>query len=264
MSSKQKIQSLIDARDMEGLIRALRHPTNPETRAQAAKGLAILQDVSAAQSLIRSTLEDPDETVRKAASLALTELLGSQIAKNALDAFSLSSPDEHPWVTEQDPPITEAGTTDWRLEDIEGLIAVLTNEPSSELKLKAIRALRDVHNTHALDVLAMTALWDEDNRVQQAARETLEGFYGDELPTVLESFRLSEADQEEEEEEFEEDLNTLQGMEEPPSSSYHPLQRQNKTSLSPTIQEDDPARKFLLLLAILVILAGIFFLVISR
>lgn len=263
MSSQSKIQSLIDARDVKGLIRALRHPADAGIRAEAAKGLAMLQDASTAESLIRSTLEDPDETVRKAASLALAELLGSQTAQNALDAFSFSSLDEHPWIAEQDPSAAGADTTGWRLEDIGGLIAVLTNEPGSELKLKAIRALRDVHNTHALDVLAMTALWDEDDRVRQAARETLEGFYGDELPAVLEGFRSSEAEQEEEEEGFEGDFDAFQEMEERPSSSYHP-QQQSKTGFPPTIQEDDPGRKFLFLFVILAVIAGIIFLILAR
>lgn len=260
MSSQPKIQSLIDAKDMEGLIRALRYPADSEIRTQAAQGLAILHDVKAAESLIRSTLEDPDADVRKAASLALMDLLGSQTAQNALDAFSIDSADDLPWIGEQEQPATIVDTTGWRLEDIGGLIAVLTNEPNSDLKLKAIRALQDVHNTRALDVLTLTALWDEDDRVQQAAREALEGFFGDHLPAILEDYKLSEVDQEEGSRRA---FDAFQTMEEHRSSPFR-SQQQSKTDFTPTVQEDNPGRKFLILLAILAVIAAIVFFILTR
>lgn len=267
MPVKPEIQPMISARDVEGLIRALRYPADAEVRAHAAKGLAALHDTRATESLIRSTLEDPDEAVQKAASQALAELLGSQTAQNALDAFFIEGSDDRPWISEQEQPDSDTEVahtaTGWRLEDIGGLIAVLTNEPSSELKIKAIRALRDVHNTRALDVLGLTALWDEDERVQQAARETLEGFYGDELPAVLESLRSAESDQTEDEQEFEEGFDPFQGAKDRRPSAYDPHQ-QPKTGFSPAVQEDDPARKFLLLLLILAVIAGIVFFFLFR
>ena len=71
-SKKPDVGKMIEAKDVQGLIEALRSK-NASVRVKAAKGLGAIKDTSAVDPLIQ-VLKDLDETVRHEAALALGEI----------------------------------------------------------------------------------------------------------------------------------------------------------------------------------------------
>ncbi len=241
-------------------MKALRFAGDAEIRAQAVLSIISFSDANTAEDLIRSALEDSDEGVRQIARQALNDLLGKETARNAVDAFKKTDAEDEPWLIDEweDEKSGSGGSEAWSTADIHGLIAVLTNEPKSEMRLKAIEVLKDLHNTRALEALATTALWDEDDKVKLAAREALEGIYGDQLAEVLEYFQSPEQEEEADEDEAEEEETDGQ------ADSAPLWQGQIKIPPSPTIQEDNPGKRFLAILFILLIAAALVFFFVLR
>lgn len=95
------IQTLQAHQDKDGLIRILRNPYDALSRAEAARALGELQDMDTVESLSRSTLEDPEETVREAARSALKNILGGQ-SDMVLESYRGSYDEEEPWLVESE------------------------------------------------------------------------------------------------------------------------------------------------------------------
>lgn len=271
MSPKKDIQALVEEKNREGLLAALRNPGDAGLRAQAARGLADLHETEAVESLIRSTLEDPDPVVRAAAGKALEEILGTQTAANAVAVFRSATPaGNEPWLVEPEAEDHEAplitGAVEWERSDVAGLTAVLYNEHDPQLRRKAIRALAEVHDSQAINTLADTALWDEDPQVSAAAKSVLEEIYGSDLAEFLEAHQeavagvpLKETEGEDEYLSYQEDSNKLFSHLARRTSPF-----QTKNTSPPVIQEDNPARMLIPFLLLVLVAAAVILYLIAR
>ena len=83
----------------------------------------------------------------------------------------------------------ETGEISWDENDIHVLVATFRLDHSRKKRLKAIQALSLIPDTRAIDALASIALWSEEKRLCEAAREALSVIYGDSLEEVLQSYR---------------------------------------------------------------------------
>ncbi len=234
MARKPNIEELRNEKDLQGLLKALRYPGSPLTRALAARALGQLNDSLAVESLIRSTQLDPVEEVQAAARQALEEMFGSN-AKNVIQAYPIYA-DEESWIVEKkavdpleeleaeeenewsegededqddedldDEDRDEEGTqgedvaeSGWTSDDLGPLITILRSERNPHLRLRAARALGKLGatNMHAVEALAATALWGEKPSVRAAALQALVKIYGDEdTDRLLDTFREMQSEQ---------------------------------------------------------------------
>ncbi len=269
--------------DLHRLLRALRLPGKPAMRAKAAQALGELGDLEAVESLVRSTLEDPEESVQTAAYDALTQLLGNT-ADSAITSYRAAPPAADAWIEPtpagelskeaQDSQDSEdAGMTGeekhWEAEEMDGLLAVLRSNASEEVRLRAITALKTCGDARAADALADVARWGEGETVRRAAKDALEDLVGENLTEVLPAVPEDEYDDEEEEEdgdqEDEDDLDSDDSGEEDStdenesedSSAYQPVSASDAFPDSPLIQEGNPAIKWLLILVLILVVAAI-------
>jgi hypothetical protein len=97
MAYKPNVRRLVDDRDVDGLIHALRYPEDPEIRARAAWGLGKIGTVKTVESLIRSHLQDPDPETQQAALDALHQIIGGE-TDLAISAYTLP---EDTWVEDK-------------------------------------------------------------------------------------------------------------------------------------------------------------------
>lgn len=185
-----------DYGNLEGLLQILRHPGEPALRARAARALGQMGELEAAEALTGAALQDPDPDVRRAARLALHDLLGDQ-AELALRVAQSGSDADEDWLAAPDAgssldpafagePAGE-GLIDY--QTLRGLIMIARGDPNRELRLKAVASLGRVSDMTAVRALAELALWDEDEGVRLAAREVLRGRFGERTPAVLEGYR---------------------------------------------------------------------------
>jgi hypothetical protein len=204
MTWNTNIYQMMDARDIEGLIRILRSTEKPAQRERAANALEKIGDLRAVESLIRAYLQDPAQEVQQAAYDALQSILGGE-TDTAISAYAI--PDD-PWQVveeavndeEQDenPDYRQqTGVSTWGEGDIQGLIAIIRYDHDLAKRLKAIYALSQIENTRAIDALASIALWSEERRIREAAKESLRTIYGDDLDEVLQSYRAMATGEEE-------------------------------------------------------------------
>jgi hypothetical protein len=218
-----KISRLLDDRDLNALVTLLRNASRPDLRAEAAAALGELHNADATESLVRSHLEDPDETVQSAAFEALEELVGSQI-NMVIGSYRSGPAYPDPWLIEpgedeeeddEEEENDEVEVGEGYPEDgdlnLDGLMRVALHEPDLAMRQKAIRLLATSRDVRATDALAYLALRDKHKSVQSAARAALKERYGDQAEEILsnyqESFNPSPDEDEDEisEEELEED-----------------------------------------------------------
>jgi len=229
MPIRSKIKFLLEYHDVNGLVNLLRDPQDPDLRGQAAEALGELDDMQAAEPLIRSILQDPDPAVQKTARASLENLIGSQ-ASLAISAYRSGLDKSDPWLMEtsssdagdaeldeemeweeteeddesdedaddldedgleslQDIPASDSAQTRWDEENLHGLILVLSHESDPAMRLRAIRALKNSSNMAAIAALAQTSLWGDDTSVRQAAYAALKERFGDDADSVIESYR---------------------------------------------------------------------------
>jgi len=234
MPRKPDIEELRKDKDLQGLIKALRYPGSPLTRAQAAQALGQLNNSLAVESLIRSSQLDPVSEVQAAARQALEEMFGNN-AQNVIQAYPIYG-DEEPWIVEKGAvdPVEEleseeeddasAGEDDdvddedqddedqgeeedqdadeaesgWTADDLGPLITILRSERDPRLRLRAAKALGKLGatNMHAVEALAATALWGEKPSVRAAALQALVKNFGDEdTEHLLDTFRQMQSGQ---------------------------------------------------------------------
>jgi hypothetical protein len=211
---KPNVEELRHDKDLEKLITALRYPADAQVRAQAAKALGELNNSEAVESLIRSSQLDPSAEVQTAARAALEEMFGNR-AVSIIQAYPIDA-DEEPWIAatrnvpaeEEDEEDDEAlefdemddvpddGTSDetegWTIDDLGPLITILRGERDPRLRLRAAMALGKLgtNNMHAVEALAVTALWGESPSVRAAALQAMVKIYGDEqAEQVINTFR---------------------------------------------------------------------------
>jgi hypothetical protein len=266
MASRQ-IQWLKDDHNLQGLEKVLRHPSDPTLRAEAAQALGELDDLEAVEMLIRSSLEDPDLGVQKAARGALDNLIGSE-AQQAINAYR-STPAADPWLlTDLGQASEETGADEeWEeisgeelvdylesgeegeeggeeetdeLEDVpegdlgdedslRGLTTVMQTHKDPAVRLRALQLLGRSRNIHAVWYLAQTALYNEDSELKASAQAMLEERFGDRTAAILEGYKDGdlERDLELEEDEDDEGEEYEEEVEQPES----PFQR------SPSLQD---------------------------
>jgi hypothetical protein len=218
MPNNPSIEFLKSDNDLDGLVKALRSPRSSTLRAEAAQALGEMGDVKAVESLVRSTLEDPDSAVQAASSAALTQLLGSN-AELAIASYRSGPPDPDPWIkpmlagdllegtwdTPNDGGQSAAtgqedawgassdevldGKTTWNQEDMDGLMALLRSNTPDELRLRAIQAMKSIPDARVVDALASVTLWGEGEAVRRSAKEALEDLVGDNLEEVLQGYQ---------------------------------------------------------------------------
>jgi len=279
------IELLKSDKDLPGLIKALRKPDNAHLRAQAARALGEIDDFKAVESLVRSTLDDPDASVREAAHAALVQLLGNN-AEETISSYQAGPPQTDYWIEPMlAGDLLNAGVdttgrelvagqeeveTPWGQNDVRGLLSILQGNYPDEMRLRAIRALKTCNNVHAVDALAWVALWGEGERIRQAANEALEDLVGENLPQVLQSYQDSHPDQDdnnedgnlfgdEEEDEAESDED---GEERPEENEVESQPLLSNFQNTPVLQEEKPLGGALLpiLLVILVVVVVLFLL----
>jgi HEAT repeat protein len=270
-----KIRSLLNDKDLDGLIEILRHPANAAWRIQAAQALAELGNVDAAENLMRAILEDPEPAVQTAARQTLQQLLGSQ-TEVALAVHRSGPPSQEPWLitTQQEEDWEgqeeEPGAEDERedLSDIEidSFIRVALYEANVSTRLRAIHALADSDNLQATYALARLALWGDTRILRNAARYALEKRYGEQTEEILSSYQNTdpeESDQDASEEqiedeeftgeEFEEDLD--EGISEIEASESQKVKYPRvKVIQDETVVEEMGTPRWLVLLGILAVL----------
>jgi HEAT repeat protein len=229
---KPDVEELRKDRDLEKLMAVLRYPADAQVRAQAARALGELNDSQAVESLIRSTQLDPSAEVQSAARSALEEMFGNRAA-SIIAAYPIYQ-DEEPWIAAaqndgdeeddqeediEDDEVKETQEDDapddsegWDMDDLGPLVTILRGERDPHLRLKAARALGKLgsNNIHAVEALAVTALWGESPSVRAAALQALVKIYGDEeAEQVINTFRemqTGQAEPETAQEEGEEEL----------------------------------------------------------
>jgi hypothetical protein len=194
MTYKVTIRELKEAKDVPALQHILRISVDPQRRAAAAQALGQLLDLEASQSLIRTFLEDEDESVRQAARLALDALLGNR-AEEAIAVYQRSEegmddeglledvdPDEE--IEALDPPMHQ-----WDSSQVQALVTLAKASPDAEMRLKAVQQLSKLDDLTALDALFSIALWSLERKVRDAASQALMELYGDDYARMLESYR---------------------------------------------------------------------------
>lgn len=181
------IQALLEEHDLHGLMAALRSPTNAELRLQAAQAMGDLQDFDATESLIRSTLEDPDLAVQTAARLALTSLHGNR-SRLVIESYRAAPPHDEPWLLapEMEEPLPmHMAEGDLSEDDIHGLIQVVSHESNPTIRMKAIRALGQFGDTRASELLSYLARNGDSAAIRSAAREALEAHFGEQADDLI-------------------------------------------------------------------------------
>jgi HEAT repeat protein len=215
MTSYPSIELLKAVQDLDSLVSALRSPHSARLRAAASQALGEMGDIRAVESLLRSALEDPDDTVQAASHAALIQLLGNT-AEMAIASYSSNPTDADPWLNPAlagdlldgtryaagqgasegaEGVMLPGGMPAWNLDHADGLMALLKSNAPEEIRLRAIQALKSVPDARRVDTFARIALWGEGEKVQQAAREALEDLVGDHLEQVLQSYQQIGADQ---------------------------------------------------------------------
>lgn len=187
-----KIRRLLEDRDLNRLVSVLRNPTDTELRLQAAQALGELEDLDATESLVRSTLEDPDAAVQAAARQSLDQLLGNRVDL-VIRTYQSGSPDEDPWLEEPGAEETdlegEEDAEDAGGIELEGLIRVASHEANPSLRLKAIRLLAQSSDMRATDMLAYLALRGESKELRDTARQAMQERFGEKAASILRGYR---------------------------------------------------------------------------
>jgi HEAT repeat protein len=163
-----------------------------QRRAEAAVELGSRHDTRAVEFLIRSFQEDPNEDVQDAAYEALEDLLGTQ-AKTAIEAFESDPETDGEWIIpEEEPPAWEEETSlpsVWDEEDLVGFISVLRAGGDPAVRVRAIQELKTIRDMRAVDAIALTAVWSNDETVQSEAQKAMEDLFGDETERVMASYQ---------------------------------------------------------------------------
>jgi len=209
MPISAKIQRLKEDHDLQGLFQALRHPTDFILRRDAAQALGELNDLSVVEGLIRSTLEDPDPNVKKAARTALDELIGSE-AELAISSYRSGPPNPDPWLkdfagatlyTKERADIFSISSSDHDKirslkadHDLDGLVHWLRNPIDPLNREEAAIALGELGDLKAVDALIRAHLEDPNEEVQEIAYEALESLVGAQVDLAVSTYRSGPAD----------------------------------------------------------------------
>ena len=204
MTSSPRIQWLKEDHDIEGLVRALRHPIDPILRAEAAKALAELDDLEAVEYLIRSTLEDPDSGVQKAARSALEDLIGAE-ANQAISSYRSGPPDPDPWLQDSlaEPTRKESAMDglpspvqqSFKIRslkadgDLDGLVGWLRDPMDPMVREEAALALGELGNLDVTESLIRSHLEDPNEEVRKIARQALESLVGSQTDLAIAAYR---------------------------------------------------------------------------
>ena len=197
------IQSMLEDRDLNALVAALRSPADAGLRAQAARALGELGDVDATESLIRALTEDPDTAVQAAARLALTEMHGGN-SELVIASYRGGPPEVDEWLVEpeeEDFDVPSRGSGPLTEADIDGLLMVVSQESNPVIREKAIRALTNINDTRSTDMLAFLALHGDEDSIRIAAREVLEAHFGDQAEEIIQAANTDDEDEWTDEEE---------------------------------------------------------------
>jgi HEAT repeat protein len=198
-----QIDAMQEYGNLDGLIKLLRQERDPAVRARAARALGRLGEFEAAEMLTGAAINDPDIQVRRAARLALHDLLGNQ-AELVLKMAEENGERDDDWLDPQDSTGSlddSEGFKNVRLTDgdpqtaftdyetLRGLIMIARGDPNREMRLRATKSLASISDMTAIHALAELTLWDDDESIRQAAEAGLKSRYGEELPALLESYR---------------------------------------------------------------------------
>jgi HEAT repeat protein len=191
--------------DAASLVALLEGARSADDRAAAARALGELFDLDTTEPLIRAIAFDKNEKVRAAASTALTNLLGDQ-AEDAFDSYVQAMPEPAGAPSSEESGEKEDGDDGedeeepaWRPEHLDGLIRVLTDEPNPVLKIRACKALAEIHDLRAAHALAAAALAEQEPELQKVAFAVLESMLGDSTQAFIDSFKLQEELEDEDE-----------------------------------------------------------------
>ncbi len=203
-SKKSEIQRLQADQDLQGLIKALRSPSSPELRAEAAQALGELGSDQTVESLVRSALEDPDGNVKRAAHAALEEMYGN-VADSILKSYQNAPAYQEPWIKDSSEVQPEEIALDsmqagaaslhfdipWlkRSRDFEGLLEALRYLDDPLVRTSAAAALGELGKKEMAEYLVRALLEDPDQKVQTAAQQALLEMFGSEVSNVIASYR---------------------------------------------------------------------------
>lgn len=192
-SGKPNLARILDEQDAIALEEALRFGPDAGIRQHAARAAGQWGNLELVEALVRSTQEDPEEMVRNEASQALFEMLGSRAGEVAA-SYNVGADYEDEWII-ADPQVEffedESGG-EWDERSINALY-MMADDPRDPAKgIKAVKALAQVGTTRSVETLLSLALHAETEKIQAAARETLEDFYGEDLDEILKSYQAEE------------------------------------------------------------------------
>ena len=192
------IRFMLEDRDLNALVTALRSPANTDLRSEAARALGELGDIDATESLIRAVLEDPEITVQAAARQALTEMHGSR-SELVIASYRSGPPEIDEWLVEPDEEefdLSSRANGALTGADIDGLLLVVSHESNPVIREKAIRALGQFTDTRSTDMLVYLTLHSADDRIRAAAHEVLLSHFGDQANDLIQ-VAANESDEEE-------------------------------------------------------------------
>jgi HEAT repeat protein len=204
---KKDIVLLARNGDLEKLVWALRDPDDAERRFASATALSNLGRFEATESLVRSSLEDPQEDVRQAAHAGLVQLLGVNPARDALNSYQAAEAPEDPWLRQEDFNNETRGRlvedrqsrSEWAPSDISGLSHILVYGKDPALRSKAINALSQIDDMQAIEVLVFAAQGSDEQFIRQAARKALEERYGEDIDSIIKNYLQGEEEIDDEE-----------------------------------------------------------------
>jgi HEAT repeat protein len=191
------IARLLSDQDIEGLTSALRQTGAADVRASAAEALAEVGDTAATEFLVRSTLEDPEPSVRAAARMALEQLVGGQ-AEMAIAVHRAAGKENEPWLQESNastpaddehnPAYSQRVLRLLTDNDTVGLTHLLRNPDFPALRAQSALALAELGAKEATELLVRATREDPDADVQAAAQQALNQMFGSQAETVLTSY----------------------------------------------------------------------------
>lgn len=204
-----QIQEALVDQDVQRLQNILASSSSSDLRAQSAEALGELKVGSSYEALIRSTLADPDEFVRKVARQTLNLLLDPNTATAAVAAYGDFNIQEYqanlisPMISNYQEGAEENGgdlieetnlsvdKTALSIEQISALASVISDDRHPEKQIKALNIFADQPTMEGNNAISMAALWSENAIVRQHALKILKSVHGEELKSYLDEFQKS-------------------------------------------------------------------------
>ncbi|MHC1781157.1 MAG: HEAT repeat domain-containing protein [Anaerolineaceae bacterium] len=187
---------IVESQDVIGLEEAIRYGPDVKVRQLAVRAAGQWGNLEIVEALVRSMQEDPEDLVRKEAYEALFEILGNRTEQVAA-SYNAGADYEDEWII-SDPQVEEEGgelSGKWDESSINTLYMMAGDHRDVAKGVKAVAALAEISSTRAVEALISLSLNSPIEKIKLEAQARLEGFYGDDLEEVLNSYRMEGQDE---------------------------------------------------------------------